>query len=93
MDGTDGEDALCEVCERGMRFHARWRFEIGTVLNIAFAIENEAALPSRIEAEGMVVGCETETPGRHFTTLMFVEPPRDLKVNLGKVSARLTAIN
>ncbi len=90
LDGSTGEDSNCEVCERGMRFHARWQFEIGTVLQIAFSIEN--ATPSRIEAEGMVVECRREGRSRYLTTLAFVEPPRDLKLNLGKVSARLTAL-
>jgi len=89
LDGTAGDDAACEVCERGMRFCARWQFEVGTLLNIAFTFEQPGE--ERVEAEGVVVECSPSGPRNYRTTLAFVDPPRGLRSQLGKVSARLVS--
>jgi len=86
-DAVCGEDAACEVCERGMRFNACWQFEVGTVLHISFAIEEME--PCRIEVEGLVVECLLIAPNEHRTTLAFLDPPCELRASLGKVSTRL----
>lgn len=87
MDGVCGDDTGCEVCERGMRFYSPWRFEVGSLMRVAFAIEGSPMV--RIETEGMVAECARQEPRRYLTTLAFVEVPRELRANLGKVSARL----
>lgn len=93
LDGTSGDDAACEVCERGMRFKSRWQFDLGAMLQIAFLFEGETAAhrSSRIEAEGMVIECKQEGDRTHLTTLSFLEPPKELRTLLGKFSpGRLT---
>lgn len=87
MDAVDAEDAACEVCERGMRFKAPWRFEIGAVLHIAFAIQD--GTPCRVEAEGLVVDCVPGREREYQTTLLFVETSQELRASLGKVSHQL----
>lgn len=86
-DAVAGEDAACEICERGMRFTAQWRFTIGTMLQVAFAFEDGAA--RRIEAEGLVIECCQVAQHEFLTTLAFVEIPQELRESLGKVSNRL----
>lgn len=86
-DAVDAETASCEICERGMRFHSQWKFELGAVLKLAFAFEDGA--PRRIEAEGLVIEC-APLEGRHFqTTLAFLETPQELRASLGTVATRL----
>jgi|GEM_PF-2238158 len=87
VDGVCGDDTGCEVCERGMRFYAPWRFEIGSLLRVAFAIEGSPVI--RIETEGVVAECARQEQRRYLTTLAFIEAPRELRASLGKVSARL----
>ena len=89
LDGTSGDDAACEICERGMRFRSRWKFDLGTMLNIAFSFEE--GTPRRVEAESIVIECAPDGEKRHLTTLAFLDPPRELRANLGKVSARLVS--
>ena len=86
-DAVDGETAACEICERGMRFRAPWRFDLGAMLNIAFALNDGDA--RRIEAEGYVVDCAKDETGTYQTTLAFLETPQQLRESLGKVSSRL----
>ncbi len=86
-DAIDGETAACEICERGMRFRAPWRFDLGAMLNIAFAFKDGDS--RRIEAEGLVVDCAKDETGIYQTTLAFLEAPRQLRECLGKVSCRL----
>ena len=85
-DAVDGEDAACEICERGMRFKAPWQFQIGAVLHIAFALDDS---PCRIEVEGLVVECLETGVREKQTTLAFVDVPQELRASLGKVSTRL----
>jgi hypothetical protein len=86
-DGASGEDAECEVCERGMRFKSQWQFDLGTVLSIAFAFEEGS--PQRVEAEGIVIECTPGGERGHLTTLAFLDLPPTLRATLGKVSTRL----
>jgi hypothetical protein len=86
-DAVDAETAACEVCERGMRFRSQWRFEVGAVLQIAFAFNDGTS--QRIQVEGLVVDCAQDEPPIYRTTLAFVDAPAALKASLGKVSARL----
>ncbi len=95
VDAAAAEDTACEVCERGMRFCARWHFEVGTLLSVAFTFE-EMGVPQRVEAEGVVVECgrEPDVASRcscYRTTLAFLETPPALRSRLGNVSARLSA--
>lgn len=86
-DAVDGETAACEICERGMRFCAPWRFDLGAMLNIAFAFKEGDS--RRIEAEGLVVDCAKDETGIYQTTLAFLEPPRQLRECLSEVSSSL----
>ena len=86
-DAVDAADAACELCERGMRFCSPWQFTVGSLLHIAFAIED--CSPSRIEVEGCVVECLATGDRGHLTTLAFVEMPPELRDILGKVSPHL----
>ena len=70
-----------------MRFCAQWRFEIGSVLQIAFAIDE--ASPRRIDVEGLVVECCRQAPREYVTTLAFLEISQELRDSLGQVSNRL----
>jgi len=80
-DSVDAKDAACEICERGMRFHSPWRFSFGSVLRLAFTLED-----GRIEAEACVVDCTPASAREYQTTLLFVEPPPALRASLGKFS-------
>ena len=87
VDGASGEDALCEVCERGMRFQSRWQFETGAVLCVAFSFGSDGS--QRVEAEGVVIECD-RTEGREFvTTLAFLEMPQELRSTLGRMRTHL----
>jgi len=86
-DAVTADDAACEICERGMRFSAQWKFELGVVLQIAFAFEDGA--PRRIEVEGLVIECCRTAEKEYLTTLVFVEIPQELRDSLGKVSKSL----
>lgn len=86
-DAVAGEDAACEVCERGMRFRSHWQFAPGAVLHIAFAFDDGER--RRVEVEGIVVECTAISPREHQSTLAFVEMPEELRACLGKVSTRL----
>ncbi len=86
-DAVDAETAACELCERGMRFRSQWRFDLGSVLRVAFAFDD--GTPQRIEAEGFVVDCAADGVKIYQTTLAFMEPPQELRQSLGRVSARL----
>ncbi|MCX6966192.1 MAG: hypothetical protein NTZ46_00150 [Verrucomicrobia bacterium] len=86
-DAADATDTPCEICERGMRFSSQWQFHIGAVLHIAFAFEDGG--PCRVEAEGLVIECLSCGSREYLTTLVFVEPPKDLRDRLGKISTRL----
>ena len=86
-DAIDGADADCELCERGMRFCSPWQFTVGSLLHIAFALEEGA--PRRIEVDGCVVECLATGGKAHLTTLAFVEMPGELREMLGKVAPRL----
>jgi len=86
-DAVAGEDAACEICERGMRFRSHWQFALGAVLHIAFAFDDGGAC--RIEAEGLVVECLATGEKEYQTTLAFVDLPQELRNSLGKVSTRL----
>ena len=86
-DAIDAEDAACEICERGMRFKARWQFSVGAVLHIAFAFEEGAS--QRVEVEGLVADCLRVSEKEYQTTVAFMDLPKELRANLGKVSTRL----
>jgi len=86
-DAVDAADAACEICERGMRFCSPWQFTVGSLLHIAFAVDEGS--PCRIEVEGCVVECLATGGKDHLTTLAFVEMPPELREMLGKVSPRL----
>ncbi len=87
LDGASGEDASCEICERGMRFKSRWQFTLGTVMSIAFAYPGEGA--RRFEAEGIVIDCTPAGNQAHLTTFAFLDLPQELRQTLGKVARRL----
>ena len=87
VDGAASEDAVCELCERGMRFRSRWQFESGKVLSVAFSFGEDA--PRRVEAEGVVIECTQLGCRSYLTTLAFLEVPADLRATLGEVSLRL----
>lgn len=87
VDGASGEDAACEICERGMRFKSRWQFELEAILNVAFSFAEGS--PRKVEAEGMVIDCSPSGEGEYLTTLAFLDPPPELGATLGEVSARL----
>jgi hypothetical protein len=86
-DAVTAEDAACEICERGMRFNSHWQFEIGSVLQIAFAFENDPR--RRIEAEGLVIECCRTGEREYLSTLAFVDISKELRDSLGQVSRRL----
>lgn len=86
-DAVSGEDAACEICERGMRFCSQWRFEVGSVLQVGFAFDDTAQKP--LEAEGLVVDCCRTGEREYLTTLAFVELSPALRASLGQVSKKL----
>lgn len=87
LDGVSGDDTVCEVCARGMRFKSRWRFEPYTVLHIAFTFEDGGL--RRIEVEAMVVESTAHPGGGHLILLSFIEAPQELHQNISKISAQL----
>ena len=87
IDAVDAEDAACEICERGMRFTAQWRFAVGAMLNIAFSLED--GRPRPIKVEGLVIECIRTTEKEYQTTLAFVDTPQELRASLDQVSSRL----
>jgi len=88
-DGVAGEDAKCEICERGMRFKSRWQFTQGTVMSIGISYEDVGT--RRVEAEGSVIECDPDGECKYLTTLVFLDIPPELRQALGRVGNTLTA--
>ena len=84
VDCICGENAGCEICERGMRFRAEWQFEVGTVLHVSFTLQKNT--PCLVDVEGLVVDCFETAQNEYRTTLAFVDPPEELRAVIGKAS-------
>jgi hypothetical protein len=80
-------DAI-EISERGLILRSRWKFEIGMQLSVALVAEHPRLGHSRIAAEGIVVWCEAVKgePKMYESTVLFLEPPDDLKQSLREFS-------
>jgi hypothetical protein len=94
------DEQLCDsgltISERGMRFAARWHFEIGTQLAVACLYEHPRLGWSRLRLEGIVVWSERvddpELPQPAYdTTVLFLELPDELKQSLREFSFHLEA--
>lgn len=94
-----GADAqLCsdgiEISERGMRFCARWQFEIGTQLAVSCVQHHPRLGCRRVTVEGIVVWREPmiRDGAKAFeTTLLFLELPDELRQSLREFSCQLAA--
>ena len=89
------DEQLCDsglsISERGMRFVARWHFEIGTQLSVSCLYEHPKQGWSRVRLEGIVVWSERIgephiTKPAFDTTLLFLELPEELKQILREFS-------
>ena len=60
----------------GITLRSPWRFNIGTCLQIKVLL-GDGPSPDII-AEGIVVDCHPDRPGRYQLTLIFQDPPREL---------------
>jgi len=84
VDGAMSDNAVCEVCERGMRVQSRWQFEPGTVLSIAFRFGEDGC--RRLAAEGLVIECMRLKNRDCLTTVAFLEAPEELRTALAEVN-------
>jgi hypothetical protein len=80
-----------EISERGMRFHARWHFDIGTQLSIAVTHMHPRLGLCRMVLEGIVVWCEPQAGKCFESTLLFLELPDELRPSLREFSHTLAA--
>lgn len=74
-DGADEwscDKQQLDVSERGMCFHSRCRFDLGTELAVTISFVHEAAW--KLRTGGIVVGCEEIDEGCCRVTLLFLEP-------------------
>ncbi|HET6407106.1 MAG TPA: PilZ domain-containing protein [Chthoniobacteraceae bacterium] len=95
------DEQLCEsglsISERGMRFVAKWRFEIGTQLAVSCLYEHPQVGWSTVRLEGIVVWSEPldqqDISKRAFdTTVLFLELPEELKQSLREFSYLLEPV-
>ena len=83
-------DRGVELCEKGMHFCARWRFEIGAVIAVSLVQKNPPLAERRVALEGMVVEClANPVDGTFETTLFFFEFPEALREVLREFSCQL----
>lgn len=81
------DETLCDerdftVCERGMVFTSRWRFELGTQLALALS----ASAASRCaRLEGIVVECEEIRERCFRSTLLFLDVPEEMRAQLASL--------
>lgn len=93
-DSQSCDDGL-ELSERGMKFHSRWHFDIGTQLAIACVQHHPRLGARRVTVEGIVVWCETVSIGGQKTfetTLLFLELPDELRQSLREFSFALAPL-
>jgi len=80
-----------EISERGMRFHSRWHFEIGTQLSVGLTHMHPRLGLCRVAVEGIVVWCEPQAGKGYESTLLFLELPDELRPSLREFSHTLAA--
>ena len=85
-----GSDDL-EISERGMRFHSRWHFDIGTQISVLLTHMDPRLGLSRMTLDGIVVWCEPLVGKSYESTLLFLELPDALKPSLREFSQTLAA--
>src|SRR5207302_1623458 len=84
-DGADEwqcDEHELDISERGMCFHSRCRFPLGTELAVVFCSRTEDQNSRRVRTEGIVVGCEELCARCYRITLMFLDLPEDLRAQL-----------
>jgi hypothetical protein len=86
-ESSDGVDFT--VSHRGMRFTSRWQFAIGTQLGVVCAWRDSRLELRRMTIDGVVVWCEPDKRAGYQTTLLFLEPPDELKSSLREFSDHL----
>jgi len=80
--GADEHDCTnqgFEICERGMRFNARWQFSVGTQLAVSFSFQDASGKISKVTTEGIIVDCDLIACKCYQTTLLFIELPEELR--------------
>lgn len=82
-------DGEFKICERGMSFKSRWRFDLGAELAISLAYHDGDSRQRRIQAQGTVVACEPLCPKCSQITLLFVDADEELRAAIAEVSSRL----
>ncbi len=80
-----------EISERGMRFHSRWHFDIGTQISVLLTHMDPRLGLSRMALDGIVVWCEPLVGKSYESTLLFLELPDELKPSLREFSQTLAA--
>ncbi len=85
VDGLSEDDTVCELCARGMRFRTRWRFELFSLIQLTFAVEEN----ERLEVEAMVVDVTPHREGGNLVLLSFIEPPEAFRQKIGRIAAQL----
>ena len=80
-----------EISERGMRFHSRWHFDIGTQISVLLTHMDPRLGLSRMSLDGIVVWCEPLVGKSYESTLLFLELPDELKPSLREFSHTLAA--
>lgn len=95
--GTDEQEGGPELVldERGMRFHSRWEFSLGTALAVNCTCNHPRLGMQQVRLEGFVVWSERLANPGHTrqlfdTTLLFLEVPGHLRDSLREISHRLT---
>ena len=91
-DSQACDEGEFKVSERGMRFRARWHFEIGTQLAVSCVLPKPRQMAKRLTLEGIVVWCEPCRDGGYESTVLFLELPDELKHSLREFSCQLASV-
>lgn len=90
VDAQTCEDWGLELSERGMRFCARWRFDVGAQMALDCVHAHPNFGPQKVTLEGIMVWCQRQSNGLFDTALLFLKLPEELKNGLRSFSMQLT---
>ncbi len=82
-------DGEFKICEQGMSFKSRWRFDLGAELAVSLAYHDDDLKQKRIQVLGTVVGCEQICRGCSQITLLFVDMDDELHAAILNISSRV----
>jgi hypothetical protein len=88
LDESECDTKELEVCDRGMRFQSRWRFQIGAQLIVSLPGVGTGDCDQKLQVEGIVVECEKTACRCYRTALFFLDLPASDLEALRTLAAR-----